>query len=96
MSDDWQAGDLALCIKQSAYVKGVLSYATQPSPSKGRIYQVEDVKAFPDWECVGLKIPGWVGWIADHYFRKIRPHSADAEDRETIRLLNGAPVGEPA
>ncbi|WP_390549829.1 hypothetical protein [Qipengyuania sp. MTN3-11] len=28
-------------------------------------------------------------------FRKIRPHTPDEEDRETIALLNGAPVKQP-
>lgn len=95
MADEWQPGDLALCVRNDP--QGVIR--------KGGIYTVEKVRIGTEGRCngvLGLKLAGvyapgttW-GFYAAFGFRKIRPHTPDEEDRETIRLLNGQPVSEPA
>lgn len=95
MGDDWQVGDLALCVAKRTHGKSTFA--------PGGIYTVSGVVAgrFKGKPEVGLKFDGdHVGadgkeWIRASRFRKIRPHTPDAEDVETIRLLNGAPVLEP-
>ncbi len=90
----WQVGDLALCVRAEGTRLAV-----------GKIYLVSEVwvggtisHGFAhNWTGVGLRF-GFeerdVNWCATR-FRKIRPHTPDAEDAETIRLLTGAPVLEP-
>lgn len=89
-SDDWQAGDLALCV--------TTEYQDRPGndpwvPKSGGVYQVSGVDRYP----TGLFLEfaddpdafnPELGWEAKD-FRKIHPHAPDAEDRETIDLLNG-------
>ncbi len=97
MSDDWQPGDLAMCLTdrfQHSY--GIL---------KGSVHTVEAIWIEPNgWEFAGeiglrfVGIPmksGYYGLRAIR-FRKIRPHQPDAEDAETIRLLTGLPARVPA
>ena len=105
MSDDWQAGDLALCVDASP-----ASDCGGPHPLRsGAVYTVDEIwiggefapnGRFNDWPVgePGLrfdfdcnKLGGW----RPERFRKIRPHTADAEDVETIRLLTSVPVLEP-
>lgn len=95
MSDDWQVGDLALCIKQGAWtVDGI-------GPSAGDIDTVTGVDVDPV-DGTFLTLAKWPdkgpfrNWYFADRFRKIRPHQPDEEDVETIHLLNGAPVQEPA
>lgn len=96
---EWQPGDLALCV-----TGGRISYtpALVPVdwPRKGRIYRVAKfgVRIFADG-------PDFALWLEDGpdagqgervwkalRFRKIRPHTPDAEDAETIALLTGKPA----
>lgn len=91
MDNSWQAGDLALCVGAHVLV-GVMSGMRQSGLAKGRIYLVRGVKQFDLFSATGLKIDGFVGWIRSDHFRKIRPHTPDAEDIETIELLTGKPV----
>ena len=93
MSDDWQAGDLALCVYS---FKTGTEFCVKPRA--GQVCSVVTVTQ-------GVTLAGLVlrecptanrlGWRATA-FRKIRPHIPDEQDAETIRLLNGVPVGEPA
>lgn len=96
--DDWQAGDLALCV--ALYDGGGID----PPPANlkiGGVYTVERVFCGVDLfggAGLGLAIVdvqplilGAQGFVAD-LFRKIHPHTPDAEDREAIELLTGKPV----
>lgn len=101
MSDDWQPGDLALCVL-GGYIAGLKG---GEHPQGGRVYTVEAVgMAFfvGGRHLLALKlIDGPANydlsreWAA-YRFRKIRPHTPDAEDAETIRLLTGKPETVPA
>ena len=104
MADDWQAGDLALCIKvgpwKRFYANGTSVEGFGPRAGMKLYVRSVDVSVlggaalkFSDWPDVPEA--EWTGYTASR-FRKIRPHTPDAEDAETIRLLTGAPVREPA
>lgn len=96
MSDDWQPGDLALCVRtgdiRTTYVrhrgiglrKGgiytLIRFGVDPLDGQRTLWLEDDIPQ---------------GRLAIR-FRKIRPHQPDAEDAETIRLLAGKPVREPA
>ena len=88
---DWQVGDLALCISSSAGQPGSCS-----NLRKGGIYTVTEVRFGESilGLCFREHVVGRVGgsWIRASGFRKINPHVPDAEDEETIRLLNGEPA----
>lgn len=90
---DWQPGDLALCVDDTNLAMGRIR--------RGGLYTVEQVRVgrhVAHGECVCLDLRGvddLFGYAAPR-FRKIRPHTPDAEDAETIRLLTGKPVPEPA
>lgn len=82
----WQAGDLALCVRSGTFPDN----PTHP----GCIYTVKKAwvrgarglcLAFVEVPSRGQK---WLGHSPDR-FRKIEPHTPDAEDAETIRLLKG-------
>lgn len=108
MADDWQPGDLALCVRDGEVECPDCggSHAGKLAPKLGTRHIVarisrcgspehcypglEDNCAFPV-----LYLLGGQKGLASR-FRKIRPHTPDAEDAETIRLLTGAPVREPA
>jgi hypothetical protein len=93
--DDWQAGDLALCLKVGPWARAGLS-----GPQAGCFYTVRKVDFGPLvilGQGVRLWLEGWPGETGDasfsaRRFRKIRPHVPDAEDRETIALLTGKPA----
>lgn len=93
MADDWQPGDLALCLGHprprdtvragAIYIVIEVFDGTYENGEEGVALALAEVSTpFP-----------YTGFNAA-YFRKIKPHTPDAEDRETIRLLNGAPVKE--
>lgn len=96
MADDWQVGDLALCVavKHSAF--------NSPSSllSIGRVYTVARVGRPIHWaaqeRALGLDevraSRGDEYGFPESLFRKIRPHQPDEQDAETIRLLTGAPA----
>lgn len=99
--DDWQVGDLALCIA----VRHPNFVLPSTSLRVGRIYTVTKVgRLICEGPCTGeralalmgvkprLKDRGWPSSL----FRKIRPHHPDAEDAETIKLLNQVPALQPA
>lgn len=91
--DDWQAGDLALCVRQPRAHAGLVR--------SGGVYTVAAVAPFVDFEgegglaFEGITPPpasGYYQYWAMSRFRKIRPHVPDAEDRETIALLTDKPA----
>lgn len=95
MADDWQAGDLALCVGGRGR-RGV------PMPGntavrRGGLYPVSEVCPGPGWKALvfeGHHSTHFTrGWHA-RCFRKIKPLS-DAEREEALRDLK-APVREPA
>lgn len=74
INEDWQAGDLALCVDDTWEPYG-------PGPVKDKIYRVQGVKpgrlrhsGLPAW---GLNLAGWDDWWDAMQFRKVRP---DAEE----------------
>lgn len=95
MADDWQVGDLALCVCRDGGENGARWIEA------GAIVEVAEVEFSPFWPGVGL---GFVGFpvircsfglrtvYQNERFRKIRPHAPDAEDAETIRLMRGKPA----
>ena len=101
MSEDWQAGDMALCVRGA---KPCSDCGLPPLFHAGAVYTV---KAFRHIWLTGAQFPAlFFEELADetrhgrcthygfipHHFRKIRPHVADKEDAETIRLLQAAPA----
>lgn len=95
MSDDWKVGDLALCVRAVPNSRG------EPHPCrKGGMYIVDRIVTASDG-CTGLGLAGiafsGTRLNADSAgnYRRILPHTPDAEDVETIRLLNGQRVQEP-
>jgi hypothetical protein len=92
MADDWQKGDLALCV--SIELPGRI-------PSKilrvGAVYTVNSVRWSGGEQCtpLGLAEVKSRGKMGDWYavlFRKIRPHTPDAFDAEIIDLISRKPV----
>ena len=97
MADDWQPGDLALCVNDTPH------WSDQPSASGfeirvGARYTVSRVGfcRFGLNALIGLfeDPSGWDWGYLAFRFIKVTPLEPDAEDAETIRLLTGAPVRE--
>ena len=91
MAEDWKPGDLALCIKIGDWIH-VKSRKIGKGPRAGNVLRVRNVvsRGGVTW----LFLDGWPGnkiydAFAARRFCKINPHTPDAEDEETIRLLNG-------
>lgn len=91
MSEDWQPGDLALCIKST-------ENGTIKSGYVGVVVRVEVAEDwYRDGGQTGLYFQDRRGVYGDGgfnacRFRKIKKHTPDAEDAETIRLLKGEKV----
>jgi hypothetical protein len=86
---DWEPGDLALCVRDGS--------APADVTKAGGVYTVERFWTHSNGEAVldfvGIQNGAPVGAVGfwghrASRFRKIRPHTPDAEDAETIRLLN--------
>lgn len=99
MADDWKKGDLALCINFDGWFDDKFTDADTgpdaPGPDCGSVHTVEDVVMGP---YLALRLEGWPdpsSLFEANCFRKVTPPEADEFDRETIDLMNGAPVGEP-
>jgi hypothetical protein len=87
--DDWEPGDLALCVRGGPPIRPFKQWAGENGADydlvPGRIYTVDRVDH--EWGFVGLHFEGYDwSWLASR-FRKIRPHTPDEEDREVIELL---------
>lgn len=97
-----RVGDLVLCVKggnisnhpyQGPYpiagrIGKVLSITPNVEYFDGKVYTSLEVEGQPP----NMSAPYWPAFR----FVKIPPHSEDAEDRETIRLLKGKPLLLPA
>jgi len=90
---DWQIGDLALCVSNGP--NPIHWQSGSGGPVKGGVYQVADIDI--DSDGTWLNFPEFPddGFLSLG-FRKIKPHTPDREDVETIRLLNTAKSPEPA
>lgn len=92
-SEDWKAGDLALCLRDDWGGKGAHWFPT-PWPVAGTIYRVKTVEVVP---CIlnqrihgeGLNLEGCPQWWSSHSFRKIKPDATacSAGFREAIKIL---------
>lgn len=99
MSDDWQPGDLALCIKCGPWERwDGGSEGPQTDIRSGGIYRVRKTGT---WEGSVIlwfdEHPG--NWFDDAFaasrFRKVTPPEADEFDREVIEHMTNAPIKEP-
>lgn len=100
---DWQAGDIALCVKGGKITDP--PYHAKDYPASGKFYTVEYVGLIRF--SGGMRHPKKALWFKDspknldgqrvwaaHRFVKVTPPEADEFDRETIELYNkkGKPV----
>lgn len=92
---DWQVGDLALCVFKGPW-RTVFGTAVS-GPAFGEIRLVTAVSTNNLFYRVCLSLDGYLKdqRFAAECFRKIDPHTPDAEDAETICLLNSAPARTP-
>lgn len=97
MSENWQAGDLALRIGTPK--SGWVDHHAPIRPVTGKIYPVVHVfhgEAFgKSWTALVIKgaISSWRdgAWNSEGFI-KVTPTAADEFDRETIELMRGKPV----
>lgn len=99
MSDDWQAGDVALCISNPGKGDGVTVAVPHPGVRSGRFFTVDQVVHWMG--ALGLVLRGYPTsdkpFAHDaRGFRRIPPHKADEFDREVIEHMLGKPVREPS
>lgn len=90
--DDWQVGDLALCIKQGKWrsVEDCDEGLSLRFPRLGCVYRVAGVQR--DMKGSWLNFDEFGGGFAATRFIKTTPPEADQFDREVIELMNGKPV----
>lgn len=97
MADDWQAGDLALCVKRGEWRHAV---GGKLNGGRGmRSGQVHTVRRFGRCPVSGIPTLWFVDFPGNRgsdgfgacRFRKIRPLSVEERNAE-IRLLTGKPV----
>lgn len=96
---DWQPGDLTLCVSQDPHWADI----DHPAGFKPQLLCTYTVAKVGFAALSGITILGLqedvfcedYGFNAAN-FRKIRPHTPDAEDAETIALLTGTPAQVPA
>lgn len=86
MSDDWKPGDLALCVRSGTSIRAGFV---------GVVTRVEVTPIGTGLWLSGICSDALTGGYHAWRFRKIRPHTPDEEDAETIRLLTGKPVRAP-
>jgi len=91
MADDWQPGDLALCVDD-----GPREFDDNPAIKRGCVYRVYQVGTDP-FGLFGLCLDevesnGYAGGYLADRFRKITPPEADEFDREVIKLMKPAKV----
>lgn len=94
MSDDWQPGDLALCVSDTHPAFSGRSTILRVG-AKYTVSRVGSYHAWLDDRALGLAeaAPRKEGnGFPSKMFCKIRPHTPDAEDAETIALLTGGKV----
>lgn len=94
---DWEKGDLALCVAE--FVPSPGHSDAHPDVRPGRVFTVDAVLTFRSIPALVLRDHPSDHPSASHAaegFRKISPHAPDAEDAETIKLLNRKPAREMA
>lgn len=101
-SDNWQVGDLALCVR-GGYISGPI--INKPFPDSGALYTVREVVVFDAPDDLWLVVDGAPDnvdgngtnhgplWVAKR-FTKVTPPEADEFDREVIEQMNSQPVPE--
>ena len=86
MSNDWEPGDLALCVDDVRYP---IDFETGPLPIKrGRFYTIDSV--FNSFLGLGVHLIGVDeprGYFVTRFI-KVTPPEADEFDREVIDLMN--------
>jgi hypothetical protein len=104
MADDWNPGDLALCVNNAPLecIGCGAELTGKACPPRGSVRQVKAVircdeaiteeGGLSEIECAAPVLIFADSEADATRCRKIRPHSPDAEDAETIRLLNGERV----
>lgn len=94
MADDWQKGDLALCVDNNRGYAANGHRTVSPDLIKGKVYSVDGVAIFAETlaiSLVGVK-PGTFGTFRmASRFIKITPPESDEFDREIIELMNRKP-----
>ena len=102
MSDDWQAGDLALCVDTSDRRFGSVIGVAGRFLEKGKVYRVD---RFSDFSADGSYAVGgsiyssdFVGHVsADAWrFRKIRPDTEPCEEEFVTLLKRMKPAKVPS
>lgn len=94
MADDWQIGDLAVCLKKGAWFNVTLGTPSlDRDPAYGEICRVEHVCRDPHER---LMLSGFYGRYLSSRFRKIRPDAHEDCEPEFVTLLKRIRVGEPA
>ena len=95
--DDWQSGDLVICLHTCP--RNRRTYGGLERLKAGAVYTVIRVlhhEPEPSLLLEDVRSDSPFGTFHHGRFRKIRPHKADEQDAETIRLLTGKPEQVPA
>jgi len=91
MGDDWQIGDLALCIGQGEWWQVTGDCFPEKMPRLGGIYTVSLIETF--CENLFLEFEDLIGSYEAAVFKRIRPLS-DEEQRQAIEEMRGPEVVE--
>jgi hypothetical protein len=95
MSDDWNIGDLAVCVDDSPRYP-----SHRVLVENGRVYRVSGLSQMSDGE-PSLFLDGVIGWLPGeekpwpyraHRFRKIRPDALEECEAEFVTLLKRTKV----
>lgn len=95
MSENWQAGDLALCINNGRADCRNGCQGISSDLVKGKVYLVDGVAIMADTlsiSLVGVKLGSFGTYRIASRFIKVTPSAPDEFDRETIELMRGKPV----
>lgn len=98
MSDDWAAGDQALCISSAGWYDP-FNGDDSNGPDLGSVHQVQGVSQWFLWgrEILALRFSPWPIWYQASCFRKVTP-GADIQgsEIERERFKQGNPWKVPA
>jgi hypothetical protein len=101
MAEDWNPGDLAICMKTGEWICPGDGRTGFTGPERGHTYRVVVFEpAIEGDRCEGA---GWLILAEWHFerwdssrFRKVRPDTEPATDAETIALIKGVGRKVPA
>lgn len=88
MAVDWQAGDLALCVKSGTWVE-ICSRTKVDGPRPGAVLEVKHAAVWTMWlqQVVVLQLDGFLSVVYNaKYFAKIKPLSKDEKLQFDIDL----------